>query len=140
MWSQSEKLKFTIPPDYDKCFGCGQANPVGLKLRFQNDNGVAKASFTPGPEYQGWEGILHGGVMCAALDEALGYAAYFRGIKAVTGKLEVHFRKPVPVRSNLTLTAWITRETKRFLVAKAKAAFEDGSVAADATAILFVVP
>jgi len=139
MSSQSEKLEISVSPDYDKCFGCGQANPVGLKLRFQYENGIARAEFTPGPEYQGWEGILHGGVMCAALDEAAGYAAFFKGIKTVTGKLEVRLRKPVPIGSTLTLTAWLAREMKRFVVAQAKAVFEDGTVAAEATAILFRV-
>jgi hypothetical protein len=29
------------------CFGCGEENPIGLKLKFKWDNGTARAEFTP---------------------------------------------------------------------------------------------
>jgi len=134
------KLALEVSPDYDKCFGCGSGNPIGLKLRFQNQNGLAKAEFTPGPEYQGWPGIVHGGIIGTVLDEAMGYAALFQGKKVVTGKMEIRFRKPAPVGETLTIEGRVTRESKLFLVAEAKATLSDGTVIAEATGVMVVIP
>lgn len=135
-----KKLTLDVSPDYDKCFGCGSGNPIGLKLRFQDENGRAKAQFTPGPEYQGWPGILHGGIISTALDEAMGYAALFRGKKVVTGKLEIRFRNPAPIGKPLAIEAWVTRESKLFLVAEAKMSLGDGTVIAEATGVMMIIP
>ncbi len=134
------KLTLDVPPDYDKCFACGKGNPIGLKLTFRNENGVAKSEFTPGPEYQGWEGIVHGGIISTVLDEAMGYAALYRGKKVVTGKLEVRFRKPAPVGHTLHLEGRILQERRTFLRAYASASLDDGTVVAEAESVMFIVP
>lgn len=135
-----EKLMLDVPPDYDKCFGCGSGNPIGLKLRFENRNGLARAEFTPGPEYQGWPGVVHGGIISAVLDEAMGYAALFQGKKVVTGKLEIRFRKPAPVGEKLTIEGRVVRESKLFLVTEAAVSLGDGTLLAEATGVMVIIP
>ena len=56
----------------DLCFGCGQNNPIGLKLKFKWDGKTAKAEFTPNKFHQGWSDIIHGGITTTILDEAMG--------------------------------------------------------------------
>ena len=55
---------------WDMCFGCGQKNPIGLKLMFKLDGKMARAEFTPRDDFQGWPGVLHGGIIAMILDEA----------------------------------------------------------------------
>ena len=45
------------------------------------------AEFTPRPDYQGFGGVLHGGVLATALDEILAWSAILiAGSPAVTAK------------------------------------------------------
>jgi|GEM_PF-4984457 len=51
------------------CFVCGQDNPHGLRIRFQrNEQGEVSALWSPAPVWEGFEGIVHGGVVSAVLD------------------------------------------------------------------------
>jgi uncharacterized protein (TIGR00369 family) len=136
----AEDLRFDVPPDYDKCFGCGKGNPIGLKLKFRDEGGVASCEFTPGPEYQGWPGVVHGGILSTILDEAMGWAAIFNGKKTVTGKLEVRFRRPAKVGQTLSVKGWLAREGGRFIVTKAEARDPNGNIVAEATGTMFVIP
>ena len=79
---------------YRRCFGCGSENPIGLRLRFEAVDGGVVARFRPRPEYQGWDGMLHGGILLTMLDETLAYAALFAAGPAVTAELRARLRKP----------------------------------------------
>jgi len=131
-------MKLSFTEGYNKCFGCGQGNPIGLKLCFHREDGKAVAQFVPGEFHQGWEGILHGGVMSAALDEAIGYAAWYEGLKTVTAKMEIRFKCPVKIGRKLLLTAELVRKTRKLAWAKATATFDDGTAAAKALATLYI--
>nr|MQY82011.1 hypothetical protein [Dehalococcoidia bacterium] len=61
------------------CFGCGKKNPFGLRLKFRRDGGGVRAEFTPGEYYQSWTNIIHGGIITAILDEAMGHATLMSG-------------------------------------------------------------
>ena len=66
----------TKQPNSRDCFACGMHNPIGLKLQFyQTAPDEVTAEFIPPEEYQGYSGILHGGVTAAILDEAVGRKA-----------------------------------------------------------------
>ena len=56
------------------CFVCGKDNPIGLKLRFDWDGKTARAEFTPTELYQGWQGVVHGGIIAVMLDEVAAWA------------------------------------------------------------------
>ena len=71
------------------CFGCGDDNPIGLHLRFTRDQEGVKASFIPGPEHQGFDDVIHGGIISAVLDEAMAWAAAYAGFWAVTGEMRI---------------------------------------------------
>ena len=85
------------------CFGCGQANEAGLRLRFRPapDGGVETSVRPPG-HFAGVEGVLHGGIQATVLDEVMGVAAQLRlppdaGRQAlVTAELALRYRRPVP--------------------------------------------
>ena len=68
-----------------RCYVCGVDNPVGLRVRFAPDGAQgSRACYTARAVHAGWDGILHGGVIFALMDEALGWSLYFQNIVAVT--------------------------------------------------------
>lgn len=121
------------------CFGCGQNNPIGLKLSFEWDGRTARTEFTPDKLYQGWPGLVHGGITTCMLDEALAYAARFEGKNCVTTKMETRFRRLASVEEPLIITASVTRNTRRLIETKAQVSLRDGTVIAEARAKHFVI-
>jgi len=124
----------------DKCFGCGQQNPIGLKLRFHTEGDRVTAEFTPSGVHEGYPGYLHGGITCALLDEAMGWAAYnlSSGALAVTARVQIKFRRPLLIGESLTVAASVTRKSTRHLWTEATIKRRDGKVAAEATAIMVI--
>lgn len=101
------------PIDDGKCFVCGPDNDRGLKLKFEKEgeDGV-KASTQLRGEFQGWQGIAHGGIALALLDEAMAQASGAAGYRGVTASLNARFRKPVPLEETLEVRArirWMRR-------------------------------
>jgi acyl-coenzyme A thioesterase PaaI-like protein len=68
-----------------------------------DDELQVRGSFTVTEHHQGAPGLAHGGVTSAAVDEGMGYLLWLVGSPAVTARLEVDFRRPVPVGSGLDL-------------------------------------
>jgi len=93
----------TVLNDDHFCFVCGSQNPDGLRIRFEYpEKGLCRAVFTPPRKYQGWHGILHGGIISTLLDEAFAHAAggaerNVDGGGAVTAEITVRFKKPIPI-------------------------------------------
>lgn len=93
----------TVLDDDHFCFACGSHNPDGLRIRFEYPaKGQCRAVFTPPRKFQGWHGILHGGIISTLLDEAFAHAAGgadrgIGGYGAVTAEITVRFKKPVPI-------------------------------------------
>ena len=117
------------------CFVCGKRNEEGLKLDFllNKELMTVEASFSPGPKFQGFQGIIHGGIIATLLDEAMGKVAHLLGLKAVTASLEIKFRKPVKIKEKLFVKGEVTRITSRLVLAKATIKKEDGSIVAEAS-------
>ena len=121
------------------CFGCGQNNPIGLKLDFQWDGKTVKAEFTPTKVYQGWPGVVHGGIITSMLDEAMAYAARFEGINCVTGKMQIKFKRPAVIDEPLIIAGKVTKKGKRWIWTKASVSSRDGTLVADGIATQFVI-
>jgi uncharacterized protein (TIGR00369 family) len=118
------------------CFACGQANPIGLRLRFRDDGNGIRAEFTPGPQYQGYDGVLHGGIVAAALDDAMANLFHRRGRETVTARLEIRYRREAPIGRRLIVTARTTAERGRMFTAEATLALPDGTRLAEARGTL----
>jgi uncharacterized protein (TIGR00369 family) len=120
------------------CFGCGQNNPIGMKLHFSRDGETIRAEFTPDKMHQGWPGLLHGGILGCLLDEAMSNIAYATGNTCLTATIEIHWRQPVKVEETLVVTAWITRQRKKIIETAGKVTLKDGTIIAESTAKQFV--
>lgn len=124
--------------EYDMCFVCGPKNPIGLKLNFVREGKGVKAEFTPSKLHQGWSGLVHGGIISCLLDEAMSYAALFSGVKTVTAKMQARFKRPARIGEQLTITAAVTRKTRRLVEARGEIRLKDGTPIADSQATMFI--
>ena len=124
--------------DATMCFGCGQNNPIGLKLNFVRDGKTVRSSFTPGELHQGWTGIVHGGIIECLLDEAMSYAAYFDGIRTITARMQIRMKRPAIIGETLTITASITRKNPKLVETEGAISLADGTPVADSAATLFI--
>ncbi len=129
-----------------RCFACGAANPHGLGLRFEPSgmDGVV-ARCTLDERFQGYAGVAQGGIVSLLLDAAMTHCLFQRGVRAMTARLSVRFRRPVRTGVPMTVTARIlggpatTRTPKRVHSLSAEIE-QDGELRADATATFLDIP
>jgi uncharacterized protein (TIGR00369 family) len=127
--------KFKKQPNARDCFICGMQNDKGLKARFyETDEKEVVVYFTPGDEYQGYPGRLHGGVAASVLDEAIGRASFLisPSIWGVTTDLKVKYRKPLPLNVELKAVCRITKDHRMMYEGTGEIYTPDGKVAISA--------
>ena len=115
---------------HDLCFGCGQSNLFGLQVELERtpDGGVDGRFFVK-QDHQGPPGFAHGGVLAAALDEAMSLLLHDEGTYALTAALEIELEAPAPVGSFVELQARREAQEGRTLVLTATASGEAGTLA-----------
>ena len=127
--------------DFDHwCFACGRANPQGLHLDIEVARDRAEARFVAKREHTGYDGAVHGGIVTALLDETMGWTIFQQGIWAVTGRLTVAFRKPVPVGQELRVTGAVVKQTRRAVETKGEVRDAAGTVLAEGEALFLIMP
>jgi uncharacterized protein (TIGR00369 family) len=132
-----------LQPNSDYCFVCGRNNPKGLYMRFY-DNGQDEvcSNTTIAEEYQGYPGVVHGGVIASILDEVVCRVAMIEDHHhfMMSVKLEVKYRHPVPTATPLQVVGRIVRLRGRLGKAVGEVRLPDGTVAAEAAMTLADVP
>jgi len=108
--------------DSHKCYVCGDKNPIGLAVNFMIDKNEKsiRASFVPLDVHQSFEGIVHGGIISALLDEAMGKLAFNLGTPAITAEMTVRFKAPAAPGEELFISGRIVQATKRLIRAEAR--------------------
>jgi len=121
------------------CFACGTKNPIGLQLTFIEKDEHYITTFTAGPQHQGYDGIMHGGLVSTILDEVMARYLYAKGFNAVTAKLEVRFRKPTPIGQLLTITGKIAGKRGNMYELVSEITLPDGTITAQGKATVAVL-
>jgi len=132
-------------PNSRHCFLCGVENPIGLRLRiYEVEPGVIEATYTAPDHFQGYPGVLHGGIVAALLDEISGRAHMGSDPHnprfLFTGKLEVKYRQNVPIGKPLKIIGRAGKDRGKFAEAWAGIYDESGELLAEANAIHINVP
>jgi len=123
------------------CIVCGPENPRGLKLQFHaQEDGVIVAEWTPTSDWEGFRGIIHGGIVSTVLDEAMSQAISARGWPALTCELRVRLRRHVAPGQTLQVRAWIVERQRRKILTEAALAAPDGQEHAHAWATFLALP
>ena len=92
-------------PNSDYCFVCGRKNPRGLYVTFyDNGRNEVTATHTIPDVYQGYPGVVHGGIVAALLDEVVARVSMIGDPHhfMMSVKLAVKYRHPVPTETELT--------------------------------------
>jgi len=122
------------------CFVCGQDNPSGLRIQYQEDDtGAITAVWRPALRWEGFLGIIHGGVVSTVLDEAMSKAVALQ-CEALTAELRVRFRRQVVSGGTFAIRGWVSNRTKRRIETEATLTAPDGTEHAHAWAVFLALP
>jgi len=127
--------------DNGMCFACGKKNEKGLHLEFSfhEQEKSVETTFCPQDMHQGWQGVVHGGIISTLMDEAMAKLAQLLGLHALTASLDVRFKEVARTGEPLHVRAELAKLTKKLIYAKAFARRADGSIVAEAQAKLIIM-
>jgi acyl-coenzyme A thioesterase PaaI-like protein len=128
-------------PEHGWCFVCGSENPHGIGLTLWiDDDGILTSEFKLNDAQQGPPHFAHGGASAAILDEAMGRAVWAAGLKVAAVKLEINYRKPLPLHQPLKVEASITQKDKHKILSSGEIKLSDGTVAVSGRGIYVIAP
>ncbi len=131
--SRQVLLETTRTQAHGRCAVCGHVNGDTPRLRFAvAADGSVQATFQPDHAYEGYAGILHGGVIATLLDAAMTNCLFAHGRCGLTAELNVRFRHPVRTGRRTIIRAWVERDAAPLFVLRAEAS-QDGQRRATAT-------
>jgi len=87
----------TTPVSDNYCFVCGKDNPRGfqIRVRYLEADLAAETELSLPREYQGWAGVIHGGILSTLLDEMMAHAVWHFAGPGLTLSMEVRFHAPL---------------------------------------------
>jgi uncharacterized protein (TIGR00369 family) len=106
--SQGRFLRATAHPG---CIACSTGRPHGLGLEFHDvGDGHVRADFACPASFEGYPGLLHGGIIATVLDAAMTNCLFALGHRAVTAELSIRYRAPVQLGRTAVVEAQTTRD------------------------------
>jgi uncharacterized protein (TIGR00369 family) len=130
---------YTFEPH--NCFACGQLNAAGMQLQIHVEDGRSWTEIELPRRFEGWEGIVHGGILSAIADEVMAWAVISTGELGVTVRMEMDYRRPVTVGQAIRADGWTTeRRRRRFETAARIVAPGTGDVLVEARGTYLAVP
>ncbi len=118
---------------YSRCFVCGDQHEHGLRAKFLWDGEKAVTEVVALDQFEGYQGIYHGGIISTLLDEVMIKAILAQDIFAVTAEMTVRYRKPVNTGDKLRFVGRVTGNRRRVYMTEGEAVGSDGTVYASAT-------
>ncbi|TAL05976.1 MAG: PaaI family thioesterase [Chloroflexota bacterium] len=103
--------RFTFEPH--RCFACGELNEHGLHLILHTDATACWTELAIDEAFQGWEGVIHGGILCTILDEVMAWAVIGRDTWGVTARMAVDFKRPVRAGQAIRAEGTVIDEGRR---------------------------
>jgi acyl-coenzyme A thioesterase PaaI-like protein len=103
-----------------RCFACGTLNLEGMGLVLHLEPQRSWTELSLEDRFQGWDGIAHGGIVCTILDEVMAWSLASTDDWGVTARMQVEFRKPVPLGTPLRADGWITSRRRRIIDTEAR--------------------
>ncbi len=128
-------------PEHGACFVCGTANPCAIGLTWYiEENGDIFAEFSFSSAHQGPPDHVHGGASAAVLDEAMGAAVWIAGLPVVAARLEVDYKRPLPLGQLVSIRARIGEKHTRKVLTSAEIYLSNGEVAVRGKGIYVAAP
>lgn len=116
------------------CFGCGDNNESGLrlKLKFDEDTKTAYGEFVALQRFEGPPNIIHAGIIASLLDETMITVNKYMETIALTGELTIRYLQPAFINENLYIRGWYVKKNKRVIENRAEIENEMGKIVARA--------
>jgi acyl-coenzyme A thioesterase PaaI-like protein len=130
-------------PNSKNCFVCGRENEHGLKLDFHEISpGEVEVNTIIPEQFQGYPGVVHGGIVAAMLDEVTGRTQMGGNPPRFmfTARLDVRYRKNVPIGQPLRILGHAGKSRERTAFAIGQIIGANGEILAEAEAVLVNVP
>jgi uncharacterized protein (TIGR00369 family) len=121
--------------EYEQCFVCGRDNASGLRMDFEYEGDDAVCRFSLEPRFEGFPGLIHGGIVAAILDEAMAKAILHAGWEAVTARMTTEYRQPLRSGVGYTVRGRVLECRGRRTVAASEIHDASGTVCASAEGI-----
>jgi uncharacterized protein (TIGR00369 family) len=128
-----------LPIQRNFCFGCGQHNLEGMRLKFFREQERFVSNFRLGRRYTGPPGHCHGGIIATILDEAMSKLNKLRDVIAATSSMTVEYLKPVPLHKKLCVQSHETGKRGRRLTRFAEILDERGTVLARGRGVFVII-
>ncbi len=123
------------------CFACGSKNPRGLKLVFDydehTDEVITHTKFIK--EFQGWEDVIHGGIVSTTLDESMAKAVDQKGYKCVTAEMTVKFKQPALIGTPYVVRGKIKEIRNKLITTVGSIKDKEENTIATASAKFFII-
>ncbi len=137
-----KKLKL---PNSKHCFVCGLENELGLHLNFyQTESGEVVVDYEVPDQFQGYPGIVHGGIVASLVDEVLGRVHMGPDPESprfmFTAKISMKYRKNVPTGVPIKIVGRAVKSKQRTATSVAEIYGPDGELLVEAEALLVDVP
>ena len=131
-------------PNSRHCFVCGVDNEHGLHLKFyENAPGEVTVNYTVPEHFQGYSGVVHGGVVASLVDEVLGRVHMGDPENTrfmYTAKLTVKYRKPVPIGKPIKIVGHAKTSKRRVATSTAEVYGPKGELLVEAETLLVDLP
>jgi acyl-coenzyme A thioesterase PaaI-like protein len=125
--TQKEQIESNF---HQNCFACGLNHGGGLRLKFyKQEDGSVLGYFFADPKFEGYSGIIHGGIIATLLDSAMTHCLLVKGIPALTGRLSVKYSIPIQTGALIRLEAKIVNKKHKMFFLEGKALVDGKKVA-----------
>jgi uncharacterized protein (TIGR00369 family) len=115
---------------HTNCFACGSNNGMGLGLKFyKHEDGTVVGSFFADPKFEGYLGIIHGGIVATLLDSAMTHCLLMENIPALTGRLSIKYSTPIRTGTVVKLEARVVDQFHKTFILEGKALVNGEKVA-----------
>src|SRR4030043_613853 len=112
------------------CFACGSNDGIGLGLKFyKHEDGAVFGTFFADPKYEGYSGIIHGGIIATLLDSAMTHCLLMKDIPALTGRLSIKYSIPIRTGTVVKVEARIVDQVHEMFILQGKALVDGKRVA-----------
>lgn len=108
-------------------------------MKFVMDDEKCLSYFTPQPEHQSYNGMMHGGLVAVILDEVTGnYLFRKEGKQTYTAKIEIRYRRPLITGEEVLCIGQELRRKGRMVEMRGQIMKEDGTVLAKSTSKMII--
>ncbi len=132
-------------PGTDGCFVCGKpegknSRALGIEFFWDNVDHKIITSLKPDKTWCGYDGIVHGGIIAAIMDDAMEQAIFrSAGKMGFTATLSIKYRKHLPVGSHYDLNAFATEIKGKRVKARATIKDQNGNLYSEAEALFILM-